>query len=141
MILNTALECLHLKSLSISRSVLEWILTNCHNLQRLSLLSCVAIPIIAAYSKHQQKHVIFSLKLRHSKLFRSFKAVNVDALDLYAPQLTSFTCYEFKFDVKFHNVPSLADITLRDLYLHFLNALSGFSSQLKQLSFSLTKVS
>ena len=49
--------------------------------------------------------------------------------------------YEFKFDVEFHNVPSLADITLGDLYLHFLNALSVFSSQLKQMSFSLTKVS
>ncbi|KAK1362039.1 hypothetical protein POM88_046513 [Heracleum sosnowskyi] len=85
-----------------------------------SNIICTSSPDNTASSEHHRKLVISSLKLKHLEFFRSLKALNIDALHLSAPNLTSFLCSEFKIDVEFRSVPSLVDVTLGDSYLHHL---------------------
>ncbi|KAK1372304.1 F-box domain-containing protein [Heracleum sosnowskyi] len=127
--LNTTLESLHLKSVSVERHFLQWVITNCLNLQNLSFHHCDD-----ASSKHRLKIVISSLKLKNLEFFKCLKLLKIDALHLSAPNLTSFIYNESELDVKYRSVPSLVNVTFGGSYCHHLKALSGFSSQLEKLS-------
>ncbi|XP_010695025.3 F-box protein At5g03100 isoform X2 [Beta vulgaris subsp. vulgaris] len=135
MIVNTTLESLHLSSVSIDGPLLEWVVSNCVNLQRLSLHSCKTRSDIP--SKHQ-KLVVSSLKLKYLEIFWCFRPLNIQALHIFAPNLTSFVFFESIIDVEYRNVTSLVDAAFggphcRHIFRN-LGILSGFSSQLEKLS-------
>ncbi|KAK1349183.1 FBD domain-containing protein [Heracleum sosnowskyi] len=139
LILNTTLTSFHLKSVIMKGPLLQWVLTNCLNLQRLSLHFCKAsADDDSGSSKNQRKLVVSSLKLKHLEFFGSLKLLNFEVLCLSAPNLTSFIIYESEFDVEYLSVPSLVDATFGCSYCYHifqdLDTLSGFSSQLEKLS-------
>lgn len=141
LILNTTLKTLHLKSVTIYGPLLQWVLTNCLNLQRLSLHSCAASPDDAASSKHQRKLVVLSPALKHLEFFHCLNFFNIKALHLSAANLTSFIFYESETDVEYHSILSLVDATLGGPCVPHLDTLSRFSSQLEKLSIGWYKVS
>ncbi|KAK1386570.1 FBD domain-containing protein [Heracleum sosnowskyi] len=140
LILNTTLKSLRLRTVTIKRPLLPWVLTNCLNLQLLSLHHCKAsADDDIASSKHHRKLVVSSLQLKHLEFFDSLRLLNVEVLHLSAPNLTSLILYESEIDVEYRSVPSLVDATFGGLYTH-MNSLSGFSSQLEKLSIRWNKV-
>ncbi|XP_021716229.1 F-box protein At5g03100-like [Chenopodium quinoa] len=135
MVVNTTLESLLLSYITIDVPLLEWVLSNCVNLQRLSLHCC------KTRSHTPPKHpklVVTSLKLKHLEIFSCFRPLNIQALHIFAPNLTSFVFFETIIDVEYHNVTSLVDASFGRIHcrhiFHNLDILSGFSSQLEKLS-------
>ncbi|XP_074374814.1 F-box/LRR-repeat protein 25-like [Apium graveolens] len=137
LILNTTLKSLHLRSVTLKGPLLQWVLTNCLNLQRLSLHHCKASAVDDSSTPHQ-KLVVSSLQLKHLESFNSLKLLNINVLHLSAPNLTSFIFYESEIHVEYLSVPSLVEATFGRLYSHHifhdLDSLSTFSSQLEKLS-------
>ncbi|KAL2920781.1 hypothetical protein RDABS01_012272 [Bienertia sinuspersici] len=139
LVMNSTLESLHLKSVCIDGPLLEWVISNCLNLQSLSLHYCEASSV--ASSKHH-KLVVSSAKLKHLEFFRSLKPLNFEALHIFAPNLASFVFFE---SIKFRSVTSFVDAAFGGPYcrhiFHKLDILSGFSSRLEKLSVEWCEVS
>lgn len=139
LILNTTLTSLHLKSVTLKGPFLQWVLTNCINLQHLLFHRCKASSDDdTASSMHHRRLVVSSPQLRHLEFYHSLKSLNIQVLCLSAPNLTSFIIYESKYEVEYRSVPSLVDATFGWLYCHHLfknqDSISSFSFQLQKLS-------
>ncbi|KAL2945059.1 hypothetical protein RDABS01_033406 [Bienertia sinuspersici] len=134
-VVNATLETLLLKSVSIDEPLLEWILSNCLNLQHLSLRLC---KIWSDASSKHQKFVVSSLKLKHLEIIYCFGSINLERLQLFAPNLTSFVFFESKTNVEYCNIKSLVDAAFGGSYCRHifqnLDILYSFSSQLVKLS-------
>lgn len=147
-VLNNTLVSLYLNSVSIKGPLLQWVLTNCLNLQRLTLHCCRASDDkddASSSTAPQKVLVVSSLKLKHLEFYSSLKLLNFKTLQLSAPNLTSFVFYESEIDVEYGSGPSLVDATFTGSYFHHSfhdsDILSGFSSQLEKLSILLREVS
>ncbi|KAK1349182.1 FBD domain-containing protein [Heracleum sosnowskyi] len=139
LVLNTTLTSFQLRSVTIKGPFLQWVLTNCLNLERLSLHRCKAsADDDSASSKSHRKLVVSSLKLKHLEFFGSLKLLNFEVLCLSAPNLTSVIICEKELPVEYRSVPSLVDATFGGVCRYHifqdLDTLSGFSSQLEKLS-------
>ncbi|WOG85977.1 hypothetical protein DCAR_0105170 [Daucus carota subsp. sativus] len=140
LILNTTLKTLYLESVSIKGPLLQWVLTNCLNLQRLSVHGCRASPDDAASSKHHQRLMVSSLTVKHVEFVCCLKLLNIKTLHLSAPNLTSIVVNDNEVDVEYHSIPSLVDATFGGSYFPHLDTLCSFSSQLEKLSIEWCKV-
>ncbi|KAL1825840.1 hypothetical protein ACET3Z_012618 [Daucus carota] len=140
LILNTTLKTLHLESVMIKGPLLQWVLTNCLNLQRLSVHGCRASPDDVASSKHHQRLVVSSLTVKHVEFVSCLKLLNIEVLHLSAPNLTSIVVNGNDVVVEYHSIPSLVDATFGGSYFPHLDSLSSFSSQLEKLSIEWCKV-
>ncbi|KAL1830456.1 hypothetical protein ACET3Z_000107 [Daucus carota] len=139
LILNTTLTSFYLKSVTINGPFLQWLLTNCTNLQHLLFHRCKASSDDdTASSMHHRRLVVSSPQLRHLEFYHSLKSLNIQVLCLSAPNLSSFVIYESKYEVEYRSVPSLVDATFGWLYCHHLfknqDSISSFSFQLEKLS-------
>nr|XP_017244402.1 PREDICTED: putative F-box/FBD/LRR-repeat protein At5g62970 [Daucus carota subsp. sativus] len=143
LILNTALKSLHLDTVIIKGPLIQWVLTNCLNLQHLSLhnwssdddaASSEHSRKLAASSEHSRELVVSSLGLKHLEFFQSLWPLKFRILRVFAPNLTSFIFGEADIDVEYRSIPSLVDATFVGAYLPDSDTLSGMASQLEKLS-------
>ncbi|KAL1830618.1 hypothetical protein ACET3Z_000269 [Daucus carota] len=137
LILSTALKSLHLETVIIEGPLIQWVLTNCLNLQRLSVHDCRASTDYYnddASSEHSRELVVSSPELKHLEFFRSLWPLNFQILRVFAPNLTSFINGEANIDVEYRSIPSLVDATFVGAYLPDSDTLSGMASQLEKLS-------
>ena len=144
LILTTALRSLYLETVIIEGPLIQWVLTNCLNLQRLSVHNCRASTNYYdddATSEHSRELVVSSPKLKHLEFFQSLWPLKLRILRVFAPNLTSFIFGEADIDVEYRSIPSLVDATFLGAYLPDSDTLSGIASQLEKLSVNWHKVS
>lgn len=143
---NPALEYLQLTSVTIDGPLLEWILSNCLNLQRFSIHRCkISSGSLPFASSESTKLVVSSLTLKRLEFYKSISAYYKE-IHMCASNLVYFMFVESKFvNVVYHKVPSLVEAVFGDSYCRpiFQNVgfLSAFSSQLEKLCLSWDEVS
>lgn len=139
LIVNTTLESLRLESVIIDGPLFQWVLSNCPNLQHLSIYRCGS----SDKKSLKQKLVVSTLKLKHFEFMFSYTLFQ--AVQIIAPNLTSFDFHVNGIGVEFTSVPSIVDASFGWLSPHHtiynLDILSGLSSQLKKLSLYYSEVS
>ena len=141
---TTALKSLHLETVIIEGPLIQWVLTNCLNLQRLSLHNCsISADDDAASSEHSRGELaVSSLELKHLEFCGRMWPLKFQILRVFAPNLTSFIFGEADgIDVEYGSIPSLVDATFLGWYLPHSDTLSGMASQLEKLSVNWYKVS
>ncbi|KAL1830619.1 hypothetical protein ACET3Z_000270 [Daucus carota] len=141
---TTALKSLHLETVIIEGPLIQWVLTNCLNLQRLSLHNCSisADDDDAAYSEHSRGELaVSSLELKHLEFCGRMWPLKFQILRVFAPNLTSFIFGEADgIDVEYGSIPSLVDATFLGWYLPHSDTLSRMASQLEKLSVNWDKL-
>lgn len=155
----TALECLQLQYVSIDTALIDWVVSNCPNLEQLSLCGCKPISFVTS-----KKLVISCPKLKHLELSHCLKSLKYESIRISAPELSSIVLFELDpiqsvmfsyidmasldrvLDVDFCSIPSLTDASFgwlfcRHLFLQNLASASTFASQLERLAITWDEVS
>ncbi|XP_021729137.1 F-box/LRR-repeat protein At3g26922-like [Chenopodium quinoa] len=133
---NNALKTIHLEALVVEGDVVEYVLSNCLNLDRLTVKNCefYLCGSVGIFPKTQV--VVSSYKLKH---FELSGCNNIKSIQISAPNLTCFKFLGIKQEVQYHSVSALVNVTFEDRYWYHnrkLNVFSKFSTQLEQLSLS-----
>ncbi|XP_056689120.1 putative F-box/LRR-repeat protein At4g15060 isoform X1 [Spinacia oleracea] len=108
----TYLKSLHLEALSVVGNVIEHVLFNCLNLDRLMLRDCRFYSIGVFL---ETKLVVSSLSLKHFELSHFFGVL--ESLQISAPKLSSFIFMGWgKAVVEYIHVPALVNVTFGYAY-------------------------
>ncbi|KAJ1413278.1 Leucine-rich repeat domain superfamily [Sesbania bispinosa] len=117
---------LRLKSITVTKEMLEYLLCCCPLLETLSLVNS-GVPTIMKVSGP-------SLKLKCLELVRCWELVN---LEIFAENLVSFKYYGSHLDTEFKSVPSLVEAAFGGSFMGFIR--ESFLPQIKVLKLDITQ--
>ncbi|XP_021729144.1 putative F-box/FBD/LRR-repeat protein At1g78840 [Chenopodium quinoa] len=132
----TTLKTIHLEALVVEGDVVEHVLSNCLNLDRLTVKNCEFYLCGSVWTFPKTQVVVASSKLKHLELYG---CANIKSIQISAPNLTWFKFMGVDTKIQYTSVPALVNVTFEGGYWyheHKLNVFSKFSNQLVQLSLS-----
>ncbi|XP_021729170.1 uncharacterized protein LOC110696194 [Chenopodium quinoa] len=132
----TTLKTIHLETLVVEGDVVEHVLSNCLNLDRLTVNNCIFYLCGSVGILPKTQVVVSSSKLKHLELY---DCDNIKSIQISAPNLTWFKFMGVDTKIQYTSVPALVNVTFEGGYWYHdrkLNVFSNFSNQLEQLSLS-----